>query len=183
VERAQRATFVIDSLEKAGTARPVIETLRRLTSGSIDAAALFRGGNRGSGGTGGAWVARPGEGAFVGAAGTREQGEGAAGAAGAEQSPVETLNAFPGGTDALTELFQIPGRPPERGNGGFGALFGGGRGRGAAAPVVASGDYLVTLTVGGRSFRQLLRVERLSGGDDSGSAFGADDDDDDTQDP
>jgi hypothetical protein len=183
VEHAQRTTYVIDSLEKAGAPRPVTETLRRLASGGIDAAALFRGGNRGSGGTGGAWVARPGEGAVVGAGGARDQGEGAAGA-GSEQSPIETLNAFPGGTDALTELLQIPGRPPERGNGGLGALFGGGgaggRGRGAA-PVVASGDYLVTLTVGGRSYKQLLRVERLSGGDDSGSGFGGDDGDD--QDP
>jgi hypothetical protein len=178
VEHAQRATFVIDSLEKAGTPRGVTETLRRLASGSIDPASLFRGGGgRGSGGTGGAWVARPGEGAFVGAAGAREQGEGAA-AAGGEQSPLEALNAFPGGTDALTELFQIPGRAPERGGGGFGALFGGGGGRGrGAAPVVASGDYLVTLTVGGRSYKQLLRVERLSGGDDSGSGFGEDGDD------
>jgi hypothetical protein len=176
VEHAQRAAFVIDSLEKAGAARPVTETLRRLTSGSIDPTSLFRGGSRGSGGTGGAWVARPGEGAFVGAGGARGQGEGEAGAAG-EQSPLEALNAFPGGTDALTELFQIPGRAPERGGGGFGALFGGGGGRGrGAAPVVASGDYLVTLTVGGRSYKQLLRVERLSGGDDSGSAFGDDDD-------
>jgi hypothetical protein len=181
VEHAQRAAFVIDSLEKVGAARGVTETLRRLTSGSVDAASLFRGGSRGSGGTGGAWLPRPGEGAFVGAGGAREQGEGAA-AAGGEQSPLEALNAFPGGTEALTELFQIPGRPPERGAGGFGALFGGGgRGRGASAPVVASGDYLVTLTVGGRSYRQLLRVERLSGGDDSGSAFGNDGED--TQDP
>ncbi|MFL5606043.1 MAG: WD40/YVTN/BNR-like repeat-containing protein [Gemmatimonadaceae bacterium] len=176
VERAQRASFVIDSLEKAGTSRPVTETLRRLASGSVDAAGLFRGGARGSGGTGGAWVARPGEGAFVGAGGAREQGEGAS-AAGGEQSPIEALNAFPGGTEALTELFQIPGRPPERG--GLGTVFGGGgggRGRNAA-PVVASGDYLVTLTVGGRTYKQLLRVERLSGGDDSGSAFGEDEED------
>ena len=178
VERAQRSAFVIDSLEKAGTARPVIETLRRLASGSIDAAALFRSGNRGGAGTGGAWVARPGEGSFVGAGATREQGEGAGAAA--EQSPIETLNAFPGGTEALTELFQMPGRPPERGNGGFAAFFGGGGGRrGASAPVVQSGDYLVTLTIGGRTYKELLRVERLSGGDDISSGFGGDDDDQD----
>jgi photosystem II stability/assembly factor-like uncharacterized protein len=178
VERAQRATFVIDSLEKAGTPRGVTETLRRLASGSVDAGSLFRGGGRGSGATGGAWVARPGEGAFVGAGTAREEGEGAGGAGGAggEQSPIEALNAFPGGTDALTALFQIPGRAPERGRGGFGALFGGGGGRGAA-PVVPSGDYLVTLTVGGRTYKQLLRVERLSGGDDSGAAFGEDGED------
>jgi hypothetical protein len=177
VERAQRTAFVIDSLEKAGAARPVIETLRRLASGSIDAAALFRGGTRGTA-AGGPWVARPGEGAIVGAGAAGEGGEGAAGAG--EQGPMEALNAFPGGTDALTELFRIPGRPVERGGGGLAGLLGGAGGgrRGASAPVVPSGDYLVTLTVGGRSYRQLLRVERLSGGDDAGSAFGGDDDDD-----
>src|SRR5258705_156921 len=102
LERALRTAFVIDSLEKAGTSRAVIETLRRLASGSVDQAALFRGGGRGAAGAGGAtgaWVARPGEGAFVGAGGTREQGEGAA-ASGGESSPIEALNAFPGGTDA-----------------------------------------------------------------------------------
>ena len=50
-----------------------------------------------------------------------------------------------------------------------------GGGRGAQAPVVASGDYLVTLTVGGKTYKQLLRVERVSGGDDT-SAFGFDED-------
>ncbi len=65
-------------------------------------------------------------------------------------------------------------RPPgQQGRGGGG--FGGFGGRGAQAPVVASGDYLVTLTVGGKTYKQLLRVERVSGGDDT-SAFGFDED-------
>jgi hypothetical protein len=34
----------------------------------------------------------------------------------------------------------------------------------------------VTLTVGGKTYKQLLRVERVSGGDDTGG-FGFDDDD------
>ncbi len=168
VERAQRTTFVIDSLEKAGTSRQIVETLRRVTSPTFDPSGFFRGGGRG--GAGGTFAARPGEGAFVGAGGARGQGEGAA-AGGAEDSPLEALSAFPGGTEAITELLRVPGRPVERGGGG---LFGGGRGRGAA-PAVASGDYLVTLTVGGQRYRQLLRVERLSGGDDAGPAFGDDD--------
>ena len=68
-----------------------------------------------------------------------------------------------------------PSLPTRSGvGGGFGG-FGGGRG--GQAPVVASGDYLVTLTVGGKSYKQLLRVERVSGGDDT-SAFGFDDDHD-----
>ena len=58
------------------------------------------------------------------------------------------------------------------GGGGFGALFGGGGGRGGGqAPVVNTGDYLVTLTVGGRTYKQVLRVERMSGGEDTGFGF------------
>ncbi len=176
VERAQRATFVIDSLEKAGTSRQIVATLRQITSGAVDAATFFRASQRG--GTGSAFVARPGEGAFVGAGAARPGaaagGEGAA-AGGVEESPLDAINAFPGGTEAITELLRVPGRPVERG--GFG-LFGGGRGRGAA-PAVASGDYLVTLTVNGQRYRQLLRVERLSGGDDAGPAIGEDENRDD----
>ena len=32
-------------------------------------------------------------------------------------------------------------------------------------------SYLVTLTVGGRTQKQVLRVERMSGGDDTGFGF------------
>ncbi|GJG88796.1 hypothetical protein tb265_39770 [Gemmatimonadetes bacterium T265] len=172
-ERATRVAFVIDSLEKAGTARPIVETLRRITAPTYDPTNFYRSGVRGGGG--GTFAARPAEGAFVGAGGApaggaRAGGEGAAG--GGEDSPLDVLNGFPGGTEAITDLLRVPGRPVERGGGG--GLFGGSGGRRGPAPVVPSGDYLVTLTVGGRQYRQLLRVERLSGGDDAGPAFGDD---------
>jgi len=165
---ARRMTFVFDSLEKAGTMpKPALDRIRQMmTSG--DVAGLFRGGGRGGAGSG-AWNPRPGEGAVVGAAGARGGGEGAA--AGGSDNPADALNAFPGGGQELQQLLRPPGQQGGRGGGGFGS-FGG---RGGQAPVVASGDYLVTLTVGGKTYKQLLRVERVSGGDDT-SAFGFDDD-------
>jgi len=168
VVAARRMTFVFDSLEKAGAIpKPALDRIRQLVM-SGDVAGLFRGGGRGGAG-GGAWNPRPGEGAVVGAAGARAA-EGAAGGAGASDNPADALNAFPGGAQELQQLLRPPGQQG-RGGGGFGG-FGG---RGAQAPVVASGDYLVTLTVGGKTFKQLLRVERVSGGDDT-SAFGFDED-------
>jgi hypothetical protein len=159
-------TFVFDSLEKAGTMpKPALDRIRQMMM-SGDIAGFFRGGGRGGAGSG-AWNPRPGEGAVVGATGARGGGEGAAEGAGGE-NPADALNAFPGGAQELQQLLRPPGQQGGRG-GGFG-------GRGAQAPVVASGDYLVTLTVGGKTYKQLLRVERVSGGDDT-SAFGFDDDD------
>ena len=46
-----------------------------------------------------------------------------------------------------------PGPAPRRGDGGF--RFGGG------AAIVKEGDYLVTITVGGNTLKQVLRVERI----------------------
>jgi hypothetical protein len=170
VVAARRITFVFDSLEKAGTMpKPALDRLRQATAGG-DLTALFRGGG-GRGGAAAGWTARPGEGAVVGAAGAgRPAGAGEAG----EQSQADALNAFPGGTQELQRLLRPPGQGG--GRGGFGG------GRGAQAPVVAAGDYLVTLTVGGKSYKQLLRVERVSGGDDTGGfGFGDDDQDDDRE--
>ena len=42
------------------------------------------------------------------------------------------------------------------GGGGGGGGFGGNQ-----APLVSTGDYLVTLTVGGRTMKQVLHVERI----------------------
>jgi len=67
-----------------------------------------------------------------------------------------------------TPLFDIPGRASAGGLGGLGflqtlgfgsagfAAFAGG------AAGVAPGDYIVTMTVGGRTLRQKLRVERAA---------------------
>jgi len=162
---ARRMTFVFDSLEKAGAMpKPALDRIREMIM-SGDVAGLFRGGGRGGAGAG-AWNPRPGEGAVVGA-GARGAGEVVS------DNPADALNAFPGGAQELQQLLRPPGQRG-RGGGGFGG-FGGFGGRGAQAPVVASGDYLVTLTGGGKTYKQLLRVERVSGGDDT-SAFGFDED-------
>jgi hypothetical protein len=165
---ARRMTFVFDSLEKAGTMpKPALDRIRQMMM-SGDLAGLFRGGGRGGAGSG-AFVPRPGEGAVVGATGARGGGEGAA--AESADNPADALNAFPGGAQELQVLLRPPG---QQGRGAGGGGFGG---RGAQAPVVASGDYLVTLTVGGKTYKQLLRVDRVSGGEDTGG-FGFDDDHD-----
>jgi hypothetical protein len=51
------------------------------------------------------------------------------------------------------------------GGGGFGG-FGGG-----ATPLVAPGDYLVSITVNGKKLSQVLRVERSSGSGAQGGSF------------
>ena len=64
---------------------------------------------------------------------------------------VETLD--PDLAQDFVRLTRLPGQ----GGGGGGGGFGGQR----QAPIVATGDYLVTLDVGGQRHRQVLRVERL----------------------
>ncbi|HEY7878787.1 MAG TPA: hypothetical protein VIC55_11200 [Gemmatimonadaceae bacterium] len=164
IEQADRMKFVFDSLEKAGTLpAAAANRLRQVMSGG-DISAFFRRGRGGAGETQG-WQARPGEGAIVGArAGGRAQG-----GAAAEQSPAEMLEAFPGGMEAFQELLKVPGSHVTQGRGfGFG--------RGGQAPAVGTGDYLVTLKIGNEITKQVLHVERVSGGDDAGFNFGTDDD-------
>ncbi|HEY9225435.1 MAG TPA: hypothetical protein VIP11_02230, partial [Gemmatimonadaceae bacterium] len=45
------------------------------------------------------------------------------------------------------------------------------------ATTANTGDYLVSMTIGGQTYKQTFRVERVSGGGDSGNPFGVDDDD------
>ena len=59
-----------------------------------------------------------------------------------------------------------------RGAGGMAALFGGGGRRGGGgAPLVGTGDYLVSITIGGQTMKQVLHVERVSGGAGGGFPF------------
>ena len=135
----------------------------RQTMASGDVGAFFRGGGGGGGGgagRAGAWNPRPGEGAVVGAGGGGGRGEGGESGAG-EQSPAELLQSFPGGMQELQQLLRPPGQGGRGGRGGGG--FGGGQ-----PPAVAAGDYLVTLTVGGKTYKQVLRVERLASAEGAG---------------
>ena len=188
---ARRLTFVFDSVEKAGSApKDALDRMRQaLLSGGAGA---FGGrGGRGGGGRGGRgggtgpeeWNPRPAEGAVLGAGGARGGGGGFGGGGGAD-----IYAQFPGGQDGLAALLLPKGQAPAGGRGGpmagiLSAFTGGGGGRGfgggggGGASLAATGDYLVTLTIGGQQYRQVLRVERMSGGDDEGSQFGQDNDD------
>lgn len=59
--------------------------------------------------------------------------------------------------------------PPAVGGRGGGGGFGG-----AGQSLANTGDYLVTMTVNGQTFKQTLRVERVSGSDEANPQFGED---------
>jgi hypothetical protein len=171
---AQRATFVIDSLEKVGKIpAPVIRSMRAMASGQTPPGFGGGGGGGGGGGAGqanqqiarlgpgGQWAARPGEGNAPGGGG----GGGGGGAAAMTQAfggPEEMMAAFPGGFQEIQALFQVPGRPGVSALGGGGGGGGGGFG-GNQPPLAQTGDYLVTLRVGNEVQRQVLRVEHVRG--------------------
>jgi hypothetical protein len=166
VIQSRRIAFVLDSLDKAATLpKETIERLRTATAGGSlqGLAQLFGGGGRGPDGAGG-FLARPGEGAPPrGAAGAQGGGAGESGA------PVDQ-----GQLGQLAMLF----RPAGAAGGIFGSL---GSGRGVALPV-NTGDYLVTMNVGGEKLKQILHVERLPGGGFAGG-FGAGAEDEDHDEP
>jgi hypothetical protein len=164
--QAHRVEFVIDSLRKAGTfTEPQLGLLRRFANGEV-------GGGGGGGfnrqeatarlGPGGTWNPRPGEGSVIGArraaadTAHRPPGDTArAGGGGGEPNLQDVMSAFPGGFEEVRDLFQPPGIKYTLFN--TNAFFGG-----RGAPAVATGDYLVTLKVGGEVQHQLLRVEHVN---------------------
>lgn len=161
---------ILDSLQTAGMDSNMVRMVRTSVQQGRTQEMIqqFMGGGGGGGGLGGpaqaagmpAWVERPGEGAVAGA-----RGRGGPPAAGAAASPAS----------AMQELFGAFRGVP-------GALLGrGGRGGGGAAPMVQTGDYLVTFVYGDVRERQVLRVERdaaITGA----SGFGVEDERDDQDD-
>jgi len=169
---ARKVDAIFDSLEKSGVSRRELDRVRRqLASGG----GFGGGGGGGGGGFGQGPVARPGiflerpgeaqpprsgrrpAGAQPDSARTDERpaadrpaGE-RAGAAVDDESAEADPDVMSQVTDALraAELFG-------RGRNPFGA-------RSGPAPFVASGDYLVSINVGGQTLRQVLRVERIGG--------------------
>ena len=143
IVQARRTAFVLDSLEKGGTVpKEALERLRSATAGgSLQGLAQLFGGGGGGRGSGG-FNARPGEGAPA---------RGAAPVQGESAETTAPMDAAQLGQ--LAQLFRVGGR------GGGGGGFGGAGG----APLVDTGDYLVTLSVGGQRLKQVLRVQRVAG--------------------
>jgi len=162
VVQARRMVFVADSLEKAGTLPAPLIARIKTAAASGDQAALTQIFGFGRGGRGGAgaptgFQERPGEGPMPRAPGAAQGQRGERAGAEPAMDPSEMRE--------LAQLFRAPG---SRGFGGFGR---------GGAPTVGTGDYLVTMTVDGKKYTQVLHVERVRGGD-SGGFFGGEEDED-----
>jgi photosystem II stability/assembly factor-like uncharacterized protein len=159
--KAVRGPIVLDSLKKAGYDSTALAQAKLILNPPAGGAQF---GGRGGGGRGAGaacerpltqwdtFCARPAESVGGGGFG--------GGRGGAPSAAV------------LKVLSLIGVKAPAGGRGGFPG-FGGG----AGTFVVGTGDYLVTMTVGTQTYKQVLHVERVSGGDDIGSPFGVDDED------
>jgi hypothetical protein len=174
---ARRITTIFDSLGRVGTVPQA--SLDRMKNALLTGQVAAGGRGGGGGGRGAAptgWVDRPGEGTEV--IGGRGGAGGAGGGGRAGGAGNDPLAEFPGGAEALAILLRPRGAPPFAGRGGgageiaqrlsaFSGGGGGGRGGGGfgggAAPLADVGDYVISLTVGGQTYRQKLRVERLEG--------------------
>jgi photosystem II stability/assembly factor-like uncharacterized protein len=194
---ARRVVVVFDSMIAAGGNKEMLNGVRQaLLAGDIQGLAQrfgFGGGGGGGGGFGGGagvragapWVDRPGE------TTPRAPGAAAAAAAGQQQEGGEAAPVDPGfagqlagllragvpslagtgggggGPGGLAFIAQTFGRAPAGGGGG-----GGGFGGFGGAPLVSSGDYLVSITVGGTTLKRVLRVETIGGVGGGGTAAG-----------
>ena len=178
VLRAVRAPQVLDSLVKAKYDTVAIARARTLLQPAAAAAAGGRGGRAGGGGGGGGrsgdschmpltqwepFCARPAEqAAGRGGAGADPTAEGGFGGRGGPVGPE---------SDKVRKIFDIIGLKVP-GGGGRGGGGRGGFGGGPGAFTASTGDYLVTLVVNGQTYKQKLRVERVSGGDEGDNPFG-----------
>ncbi|MFN8573516.1 MAG: hypothetical protein U0132_15790, partial [Gemmatimonadaceae bacterium] len=166
------------------------QALTNPNAGSLGGGGGGGGGGAGGGGGGGGgfgglaavnrFNARPGE------QGPGPGGGGGGGGGGGLGALMQLMGAATGGGGAgafdnidfnalqeITDLFTIPGRPAVSGGGfggfGFMSLLGiggggfGGGGGGGGGNLVGPGEYLISVTLNGKSFRQVLKVERASG--------------------
>lgn len=76
--------------------------------------------------------------------------------------------------DPVGRIWQLIGMPQPS----FGGRGGGGFPGAGGNSLANTGDYLVTMSVGGQTYKQTFRVERVSGGSDDTPNFGGDDDHD-----
>jgi hypothetical protein len=143
----QRVDVVADSLIAAGNSEEVVRRVANIMRGDVPGGAQGVVGGFGGGGTAGAaqrpWSDRPGEGMAAPAVG----GGGGGGGGGGQAAEMQRLLA-------AFRAAGVPGMPGIQipGFGGFGG-FGG-----QQAPLVESGSYTVSATIGGQLMTTRLRV-------------------------
>ncbi|MDH5198365.1 MAG: hypothetical protein OEY20_14070, partial [Gemmatimonadota bacterium] len=162
-----RVDQVFDSLVQSGMNETMINRMRDgIKTGDMQG--LFSrfgggGGGRGGPGGGGGFQERPGESAGR-ARGAAAQGEG-------QEAGEEGAEAAAPGQSQIQEIMRAL-RPPGSRGGGFGLSYGTyNPTRRGLGPLMATGDYLITLKVGDQTMQQVLRVERMPGTEDSGFPF------------
>ncbi len=168
--KAVRAPVVLDSLVKAKYDSTAIVRAKALLNPAPGGGG-FGGRGGGSGGAGGrgstcerpltqwdAFCARPAEG-LVATPGLSAAPSGGGGPQARGPEP-----------DNVRKIFDLIGMKVPASGGGFGGGFGGGGGAGEAG----TGSYLVTLKAGDTTVKQVLKIERVSGGESGFSPFGGD---------
>jgi len=191
IQQAQRTTAVLDSLEKEGTipANLIAQARTAMSQGAAGIQALmgggglgggggFGGGGFGGGGAGGARNDRPGEsrptpsfptGGAAASGGGRGGPGGRGGAAGGAGGGAGG-GAAAGGAEGVQQVFAAM---REAMGSDFNPFGGGGRGGrgGGGGGTAGTGDYRVTVTAGGRTMTQMLRVEQLDGANGAMAGF------------
>jgi hypothetical protein len=168
----RRLDVVFDSLAQAGMNKTLLDRLAEgIRTGNLQALAQqfgFGGGGGGGfgGGQPGRFVERPGETSGP-APRAAAQTEGAT-----EEGAEPQLQQ-----GQLQDILRLLRPPGQRGaGGGFNLSYGTyNPARRGPAPMVETGDYLVSLTVGNRTMSQVLRVVRMTGGAGAGFFAGEDD--------
>lgn len=161
-----RVDFVIDSMEKAGSDRVALTRVRtQLESGGSG----FGGFGFGPAAASDHFVPRPGESPIPRAPGAARPAADTAGAAGGAASGGAGGEA-PVDPTLMREIFELV-RIPGSSYPSFGRDM-------RNPPLVGTGDYLVTMTVGNQVQRQTVHVQRMPGLDDDASmGFGGENND------
>jgi photosystem II stability/assembly factor-like uncharacterized protein len=154
IVRARKTTAILDSLEKAGWDSTLVRQGRQLLLGPGGPTAPQMSINCGGGGGPGSSPDRPAEGGVV-----------RSGSAGCTM----TVGGVNVDFDKYQEAQRLINRAingPNPNAGGNVFFFGGGPGnRGTTGFQASTGDYLVSITVGGKTYKQILHVDRVAPGE------------------
>lgn len=179
INTARRTIAVLDSMEKEGSipANLIAQARTAMADGPAGIQRLIgggggggRGGFAGGGGAGGGGGFaggrndRPGESRPTPSFPPAQAGGGGVAGAGAAARNAAEVTSVQAVFAAMREA--IPGFNP------LGGGRGGGGGFGAGGGMVRSGDFRITLTAGGQTMSQMLRVEQLNAADATLDGFG-----------